>query len=94
MSEQIRLELGTLLEGRDGSRAGKDGLLTNCYKEQNPEGLMVIKRPGLSPIGTFSGCTGQGAYYYGGRAIFIACDTLNIVTFYVMATATVNAGAA
>ncbi len=63
-----------MLEGRD-TLSEKDGVLRNCYVEMDPEGPMVVKRPGTDLILSY-GCTGQGAVWFGGKAIFVACDTL------------------
>lgn len=73
--ETQRIGLYSALEPRDSSM-GKDSILTNCYPEENPEGIAIVKRGGYSEVATLCAGTGQGAYYFNGLAVFVACDTL------------------
>lgn len=73
--ETQRISLYQAIEPRDATLT-KDGVLTNCYAEDNPEGVMIVKRGGISEVTTLCAGTGQGAYYFNGLAVFVACDTL------------------
>lgn len=78
--ETKRIPLPSILATRDAS-VTKDGLLTNCYSEQGPDGVeKIVKRPGMSlraNIGA-ADCPGQGAFFFLGGPVFIACDTLTV----------------
>lgn len=87
---QMRVPMGAMLEPRD-TLSDKDGVLRNCYVEMDPEGSMVVKRPGTSLVFSY-GCTGQGAVWFGGNAVFVACDTL-VIGKVVSMKASVKAGA-
>ena len=92
MLEQVRLLLVTYLEPRD-SVASKDGVLANCYAEDNPEGPMIVKRPGNEFLGDL-GTTGQGGIWFEGNTIFVADDTLLANLRFVNLTSSVHAGGA
>lgn len=89
-----RILLAGALEPRDGNLT-KDSLLTNCYAEENPEGIMIVKRPGnsLEAVLASPSCTGQGAVFFGGKALFVLCDTLlTTPSIFVTIKASVKAG--
>lgn len=92
MRELVRLLLVSYLEPRD-SVVDKDGILSNCYAEQNPEGPMIVKRPGNEGLGSL-GTTGQGAFWHEGCTFYVADNTLFACTRLVTMSASVHAGGA
>lgn len=83
MMETQRVLLANIMEPRD-STATKDAALTNCYVEDNPEGPTIVKRPGMVSLGALCAGGGQGAIFFGGKAVFVACDTLFVQNMQVL----------
>ena len=73
--EPIRIPLASVLASRDATMQ-KDGLQTNCYREQGPEGEKIVKRPGLYTVANVGiGCA-QGSITFDGNPVIIQQDTL------------------
>lgn len=90
--ETKRVPVVGFLENRNGTLT-KDGVMDNCYVEDNPEGTMAVKRPGLAFLASL-GVLGQGAGVYNSLPVFIVDDTLVTGGHFVNMTATTHAGGA
>jgi len=73
--ETKRLELSQILATRD-STVSKDGLLSNCYRENTPLGPMIVKRAGYSIRDSFGVGCAQGGITYDGEAVWVIDDEL------------------
>jgi hypothetical protein len=78
MSEPTRIPLAASLANRDGT-VTKDGLLVNCYEEQNPIGTMIVKRPGLNFFANYGFGCAQGAITFNGQMLIVMRDQYGVV---------------
>lgn len=66
------------IETRDGS-LGKDARNVNAYAESTPEGMMMVKRPGLVLADSHPAGTAQGTFFFGGQGWSIINNTARAI---------------